>query len=97
LSSLPERREQIRLVQATFIRQVVELTQRPEERADIETLLTAAEQQGWSALVATLRRIAEGDRSSALLSGLDEEDRIIAESILRGLQDPSYLPDPRRA
>lgn len=97
MSSLPERREQIRLVHATFVRQVVELTQRPEGRADLETLLTAAEQQGWSALGAALRRIAEGDRSSALLSGLDEEDRIIAESILRGLQDPSCLPDPRRA
>jgi hypothetical protein len=97
LASLPERREQIRLVHATFIRQVVELTQRREGRADLETLLTGAEQQGWSELVAALRRIAEGDRSSALLSGLDEEDRIIAESILRGLQDPASLPDPRRA
>jgi hypothetical protein len=29
-----------------------------------------------------------------LLNPLDEEDRVIAESILRGLQDPSTLPDP---
>jgi hypothetical protein len=97
LASLPERREQIRLVHATFIRQVVELTQRPGGRADLETLLTAAEHQGWTALVAALRRIAGGDRSAALLTGLDEEDRIIAESILHGLQDPAGLPDPRRA
>jgi hypothetical protein len=60
LSSLPERREQIRSAHATFIRQVVELIQRPGGRADLETLLTAAEQQGWTALVAALRRIAGG-------------------------------------
>jgi hypothetical protein len=29
-----------------------------------------------------------------LLNPLDEEDRVIVESILRGLQDPASLPDP---
>ncbi len=97
MSSLPERNEQIRLVHAAFIRQVVALTQRPEGRAELEALFAGAEQQGWSALVAVLRRIAKGERSPALLSGLDEEDGVIAESVLRGLQDPASLPDPSRA
>jgi hypothetical protein len=97
VSVLPERREQIRLVHATFIRQVVELTQRPDRRADLETLLAGAEQQGWTALVAALRRIVRGDRSTASFSALDEEDQVIIESILRGLQDPANLPDPDKA
>jgi hypothetical protein len=97
LAAIPERREQIRLVHATFIRQVVALTQRPDGRAELDALLAGAEQQGWSDLVAALRRMAEGDRSPGLLSGLDEEDRVIAESVLRGLQDPASLPDPSRA
>nr|WP_093028436.1 hypothetical protein [Thiocapsa roseopersicina] len=87
----------MRLVHATFIRQVVALTQRPEGRAELEALLAGAEQQGWSALVAVLRRIAKGQRSPALLNGLDEEDGVIAESVLRGLQDPTSLPDPSQA
>lgn len=94
---LPERREQIRLVHATFIRQVVELCQRPEQQAELAALLAGAEQQGWAALVSVLRRIARGDRSAALLAGLDEEDRLIADAVLHGLQDPSSLPDPRQA
>ncbi|UHD18967.1 hypothetical protein LT988_18290 [Thiocapsa bogorovii] len=87
----------MRLVHATFIRQVVALTQRPEGQAELEGLLAEAEQQGWSGLVAVLRRIAKGERSPALLSGLDEEDQVIVESVLRGLQDPSSLPDPSQA
>ncbi|KPJ79242.1 MAG: hypothetical protein AMJ58_12665 [Gammaproteobacteria bacterium SG8_30] len=31
--------------------------------------------------------------NESLLLGLDDEDRSIAESILRGIQDPSTLPD----
>jgi hypothetical protein len=97
VSDLPERREQIRLVHAAFIRQVAELVQRPEQRADLDALLASAEQQGWGDLVAALRRIAKGDRSPMMIAELDEEDRVIAESILSGIQDPASLPDPDRA
>jgi hypothetical protein len=97
VSDLPERREQIRLVHAAFIRQVAELVQRPEQRADLDALLASAEQQGWGDLVAALRRIAKGDRSPTIIADLDEEDRVIAESILFGIQNPASLPDPNRA
>jgi hypothetical protein len=33
-----------------------------------------------------------GNREESILLALDEEDRIIAESILQGLQDPNTLP-----
>lgn len=97
MRELPERTQQIRLVHAQFIRQVVETCGAPERRAAFEQLVSAAEQQGWIALGAALRRVVSGDRSVAVLQGLDEEDLVIAESVLMGLQDPRTLPDPAKA
>jgi hypothetical protein len=94
MPEFPDRHEQIRLVHAEFIRQVVQSCARPDQQQAFETLLAQAEQQGWSALVASVRRIAAGERNRAVFAGLDEEDQIIADAILRGLQDPSTLPDP---
>lgn len=97
MTALPDREEQIRRVHAAFIRQVVETCQGEDRRPAFDALLRAAEQQGWTDLVPTLRRIASGNRSPEVLAGLDEEDRVIAESVLRGLRNPTSLPDPTRA
>ena len=48
------------------------------------------------ALVGAVRRIARGERNPTLFAGLDEEDRVIAEVILLGLQDPRTVPDPAK-
>jgi hypothetical protein len=80
---------------AQFINQVVTIGQQPDRQDDFEQLLTMADQSGWTDLTACIRKIFEqGRRDMELLNPLDEEDRVIAESILRGLQDPSTLPDP---
>ncbi len=92
MADLPDRREQIRLVHADFIRQVVETCRNPDRRGDFETLLQSAERNGWTALAAAVRRIAAGERGQTVFAGLDDEDQVIAESILRGLQDPATLP-----
>lgn len=92
MADLPDRQEQIRLVHADFIRQVVETCRNADRRGNFETLLRTAEQNGWSALVAAVRRIAAGEQSHAVFAGLDDEDQVIAESILRGLRDPATLP-----
>jgi len=97
MSQMPDRHEQIRLVHAQFIRQVVETCQNRDRRRELETALQGAEQQGWIALVGAVRRIARGERGTAVFAGLDEEDQVIAEAILRGLQDPATLPDPAKA
>jgi hypothetical protein len=97
MTELPDRKEQILLVHAAFIRQAVETCKSPEQRQAFEQLISSAEQQGWTDLGRALRRVAAGDRSVTVLAGLDEEDRIIAESVLRGLQDPGSLPNPDRA
>lgn len=94
MAEIPDRHEQIRLVHAQFIRQVVETCANAERRRDFETLLKSAEQSGWTALVGAVRRIAAGERGRQVFAGLDEEDQIIADSILRGIQDPSTLPSP---
>ena len=73
------------------------MSQNPDRRRDQEALLQGAEQQVWSVLVGAVRRIARGERSPAVFAGLDEKDHVIAESILRGLQDPATLPDPAKA
>lgn len=91
----PDRKEQIRLVHADFIRQVVETCHSQERRAHFETLLRTAAENGWTDLVQAVRKIAAGARGSKVFAELDDEDRVIAETILQGLQDPSTLPDPR--
>jgi hypothetical protein len=73
---------------------VVETCANPECGQDFETLMATAEQSGWEALVGAVRRIAKGERGPAIFAGLDEEDQVIVESILWGLQDPATLPDP---
>jgi hypothetical protein len=94
--AFPDRHEQIRLVHAEFIRQAAETCRNSERRHDFETLLSTAEQNGWSQLVGALRRIAAGEQGPQVFAGLDEEDQIIADAVLRGLQDPSTLPDPKQ-
>jgi hypothetical protein len=80
---------------AQFINQVVTIGQQADRQKDFEELLTMAEQSGWTELTVCIRKIfQQGRRDMELLNPLDEEDRVIAEAILRGLQDPSTLPDP---
>jgi len=92
MPSLPERREQIRRAHARLIHLVVAACQNPTEQQALEPHLQTAASNGWVELVGVLRRILAGQRDPALLEGLDEEDRVIGESILRGLQDPHSLP-----
>jgi hypothetical protein len=94
LSTLPSRAEQIRIMHAPFIRQVVQLGQSEANRPELETVLSAAVDNGWSQLVQALRKILAGRREPSVLVGLDEEDQVIAEAVIRGLQNPSSLPEP---
>jgi len=54
--------------------------------------LAAAEQQGWARLAAAMRQIIDGKRDAEVKLGLDEEDRIIVEAVLQGLENPASLP-----
>lgn len=96
MPTLPPQHQQIVQTHAAFICRFVELSQNAASRPALEELLRGAEDAGWSRLVAALRLIAAGRRNPATLVGLDEEDTVIAEAILRGLTDPATLPDPDR-
>jgi hypothetical protein len=90
----PEKNAQILQTHAGLILGIVQSIQNPELQPQIEQALQQSEQNGWGSLVQAIRKILGGDREESLLNELDEEDRIIAEAILKGLQDPSTLPQP---
>lgn len=93
---IPSRDQQIIQTHAAFICQSVEFMQRNDARAQFDALMQAATHNGWTALAAAVRKMAGGLRDLNLIQGLDEEDRVVAEAILRGLQDPASLPDPNQ-
>jgi hypothetical protein len=94
MSILPDKTQQIIQAHAGLIHAVVAAVQNRERLPELEALLEAALANGWSVLVGVIRRMLGGARELQILNGLDEEDRVIAEAILRGLQDPGSLPDP---
>ncbi len=95
MTQWPEKDEQIRRAHAGLIHRVVHEVANPGSVPDLEQILKITEENEWTALVAAIRRILAGERELAALGPLDEEDRVIVESILRGIQNPDSLPDPR--
>lgn len=92
MSTISRRHEQMLAVHGPFIRQVVEASRIAGREQELELLLSSAQQNGWKALVGALRQILAGRRDDGTLRGLDEEDRVIAEAVMRGLQNPATLP-----
>ncbi|MCU7848954.1 MAG: hypothetical protein KZQ89_13335 [Candidatus Thiodiazotropha sp. (ex Lucinoma kastoroae)] len=90
-----DRKDQILAAHAAFINQVIMTGPQSDRQDEFEQLLKTASESGWNDLVATLRKIFhKGRRDIELLNNLDEEDQVITEAILQGLQDPNTLPDP---
>jgi phage I-like protein len=95
MSKLPDKTKQIQLAHAGLIRAVVMACSNREQESQLNQLLRAAESNGWVQLVGAIRSILKGNRSESLLAQLDDEDRVIVEAILAGLQNPETLPDPQ--
>ena len=93
MSEAPDLKEQILQSHAGLIHRVVMHCNNPGSVPDLEQVLQQAEENDWKQLVATIRNIITGNRDESLLQGLDNEDSIIVDSILKGLQDPNTLPD----
>jgi hypothetical protein len=72
---------------------VVKACHDPAHKAELESMLQQATQQGWQDLVRVIRLIVLGQRDASLLNALDAEDTVIVEAILQGLQNPATLPD----
>lgn len=92
MSQLLEKEDQIRQSHAGLIHRVVIAAQNPSAVPDLDRLLKEAQDNGWTSLVITIRRILKGSRDTALLRGLDEEDAVIIRSILEGIHNPETLP-----
>jgi hypothetical protein len=88
----PELKEQILQTHASLIMAVVQTIHNPQLKPHLDHVLQQSAQNGWQALVNVINKIVAGSRDQALLNGLDEEDSVIVDSILRGLQDPKTLP-----
>ena len=91
--STPETTEQILRDHSGLIHRIVMYSYDPGSVPDLNQALELAEENGWDELVAVIRDIMSGKREDAIPPELDEESRVVAEAILRGLEDPSTLPD----
>jgi hypothetical protein len=92
MATLPDAVEQVLQMHAPFIHAVVNALTDRSQLPQLMQTLTAAEQQGWPQLVQALRRIVDGHRDASVKLGLDDEDRIIVDAVLRGLENPASLP-----
>lgn len=94
MAKLPPREQQIVQMHAPLINAAAQCAASRSIPPEFEQALQTSAANGWTALVNAIRKIIAGERSAALLNPLDEEDRVIAEAILNGIQDPEMLPDP---
>lgn len=92
----PEKQQQVTQIHAGLIVNIVHSLSDPSLMPGVEELLKLSAENGWEKLVTGIRKIIKGDRDSSLLKGVDEEDAIILEAILKGIQDPSSLPNPEQ-
>ncbi|MEW6131551.1 MAG: hypothetical protein AB1591_00075 [Pseudomonadota bacterium] len=92
MAELPAAVEQVLRLHAAFIHGVVNALRDRSQLPQLHEHLKAAEEAGWGKLVAAIRRIVDGKRGDDIKLGLDEEDRILIDAILRGLDNPATLP-----
>ncbi|HEB82112.1 MAG TPA: hypothetical protein ENJ11_04525 [Gammaproteobacteria bacterium] len=88
----PEKTQQILQTHASLINAVVQTVHEPSLKEHLDPILKQSAENGWQDLVNAINKILNGSREQDLLNGLDDEDKVIVDSILRGLQDPSTLP-----
>ena len=93
---LPPHHEQIITAHAKFIYTIVTTANNEGNKKEYEETIAVAEQSGWQALAKAIRLIVTGNHDLSLIQGLDEEDKVVAEAIMRGMQDPRTLPDPNK-
>jgi len=93
MPAIPDKNLQVLSAHAGLIHAVVRTCHNRDLMPQLEQLLKLSEENGWNQLVGAIRRILAGQRDNSVLLGLDEEDHVITEAILLGLQNPETLPD----
>lgn len=92
MAQLPSAVEQVLRVHAAFIHTVVNALRDRSQIAALMDQLKSAQDAGWARLIGALRHIIEGRRDPSIFVGLDEEDQVIVDAILRGIDNPATLP-----
>lgn len=92
MATLPPAVEQVLNVHAAFLHAVVTALRDRSGLPQLMKELEAAEQAGWAKLVGALRQIIDGKRDASIKLGLDEEDTILVDAVLRGIENPATLP-----
>jgi hypothetical protein len=92
MAQLPDAVEQVLRLHAQFIHAVVNALRDRSQLPQLREHLKAAEEAGWQKLATALRQVIDGRRGEEIKLGLDEEDRIIIDAILRGIDNPATLP-----
>lgn len=90
---IPDKQQQILQVHGKLVIAVVQAIYDSSLLPQLEQVLKISAENDWQQLVQAIRRIIKGERGSSILKGLDNEDHIIVEAILKGIQDPSTLPE----
>ncbi|MFZ5485168.1 MAG: hypothetical protein ACOZB0_13165 [Pseudomonadota bacterium] len=97
MARLPDAAEQVLRMHAPFIHAVVDALHDRSRLPALFEMLREAEARGWALMVSCVRQIIDGERDRRLLLGLDEEDKVIIEAILAGLENPATLPPLQNA
>lgn len=92
MARLPDAVEQVLQLHARFIHAVVDALRDRTQLPYLHEHLKSAEEAGWQKLVVAIRNIIDGRRDDSIKLGLDEEDRILIDAILRGIDNPATLP-----
>lgn len=92
MAQLPTAAEQLLRMHAPFIHAVVGAVLDRSRIPALFEMLREAESRGWAVLVSVIKEILDGKRERTLLLGLDEEDKVIVEAILTGIENPANLP-----
>ncbi len=92
MAQLPTAAEQVLRMHAPFIHAVVNAVHNRALIPQLLEMLREAESRGWALMVSCVRQIIDGQRERTLLLGLDEEDKVIIEAILAGIDNPATLP-----
>ena len=96
MKNIPEKQQQVIQIHAALIVSVVKALHEPSMLTQLNQALAVSDENGWHKLVAAIRKILQGSRDTSLVNGLDEEDGYIVDAILRGIQNPSTLPNPNQ-
>lgn len=97
MAKLPDATEQVLRMHAPFIHAVVNAIQNRALIPQLLEMLREAESRGWALMVSCVRQIVDGQRERTLLLGLDDEDKVIVEAILAGIENPATLPPVENA